>query len=168
MRKMVFGRKLSRGKKSREALIRSLIKALIGVGKIETTKAKAKAIQGQVDKLVTMAKKNTLSSRRRVLAYLANDRKATDNLVSNIAPVFKDRKGGYTRIILLGKRLGDAAEMARLEWVEQGQVITSKKEEVKEVKETKETKKAEPKTKAKTTKKAKTVKKTVKKETKKK
>ena len=165
MRKMVFGRKLSRGKKGREALIRSLIKALIGVGKIETTKAKAKAIQGQVDKLVTMAKKNTLASRRGVLAYLANDRKATDNLVTNIAPVFKDRKGGYTRIILLGKRLGDAAEMARLEWVEQGLVITSKKEEPKAIKETKEVKKTE--IKAKTTKKAKTVKKAVKKETKK-
>lgn len=160
MRKMVFGRKLSRGKKGREALIRSLIKALIGVGKIETTKAKAKAIQGQVDKLVTMAKKNTLSSRRGISAYLANDRKATDILVSQIAPVFKDRKGGYTRIILLGKRLGDAAEMARLEWVEYGQVIASEKEETKKVEKVKETKKTE--TKPKAEKKAKSVKKVTK------
>jgi len=75
MRKMVFGKKLSRGKKGREALLRSLVRAVVVSGKVVTTKAKAKAIVGQIDKIVTLAKKGTLDSRRRVLAYLGNDRR---------------------------------------------------------------------------------------------
>ena len=150
MRKMVFGKKLSRGKKGREALLRSLARAVIVSGKVTTTKAKAKAIVGQIDKLVTLAKKGTLDSRRRVLAYLGNDREASQRLVNVLAPSFLGRNSGYTRVILLGPRKGDNAKIARLEWVD----------EVKEVK--KEEKKVEKKVKTKD------IKKTVKKEAKKK
>lgn len=147
---MVFGKKLSRGKKGREALLRSLARAVIVSGKVTTTKAKAKAIVGQIDKLVTLAKKGTLDSRRRVLAYLGNDREASQRLVNILAPSFLGRNSGYTRVILLPPRKGDNAKMARLEWVD----------EVKEIK--KEEKKAEKEVKTKDTKK------TVKKEAKKK
>ena len=119
MRKMVFGKKLSRGKKGREALLRSLVRAIGISGKIVTTKAKAKAIIGQVDKIVTLAKKGTLDSRRRVLAFLGNDRDTAERLVNTLAPSFSQRNSGYTRIILLPSRKGDNAQMARLEWVDE-------------------------------------------------
>mgnify|MGYP001619396289 FL=1 len=119
MRKMVFGKKLSRGKKGREALLRSLVRAVVVSGKVITTKAKAKAIVGQIDKIVTLAKKGTLDSRRRVLAYLGNDRDTSKRLVNVLAPSFSERNSGYTRIILLPSRKGDNARMARLEWVDE-------------------------------------------------
>ena len=119
MRKMVFGRKLSRGKKSREALFMSLCRAMIANGKIVTTVAKAKAVRGQIDKLVTLAKKGTLPTRRRALAYLANDRASTDKLFGAVAKAFLSRKGGYTRIFPLPRRRGDSAKMVRIEWVDE-------------------------------------------------
>jgi large subunit ribosomal protein L17 len=119
MRKMVFGKKLSRGKKGREALLRSLVRAVIVSGKVVTTKAKAKAIVGQIDKIITLAKKKTLDSRRRVLAFLGNDREASERLVNILAPSFSNRNSGYTRIILLSPRKGDNAQMARIEWVDE-------------------------------------------------
>jgi len=118
MRNKVFGKQLSRSRKGRRALIRSLIKALIANGKITITKAKAKAIQGQVDKLVTLGKKGTVSARRDVLAFLGNDRKTTDFFFMKQIPVFKDRTSGFTKIILLPRRRGDNAEMATLEWMD--------------------------------------------------
>ncbi len=118
MRKLVFGRKLSRGQKSRRALFRSLIKALVFHGKITTTKAKAKAIQGNVDKIVSQAIKGGLSAQRRILSQLANDRDSLEILFNKIGPSFKGRTSGFTRIITLPRRKGDNAEMARIEWVE--------------------------------------------------
>jgi len=134
MRKMVFGKKLSRGKKGREALLRSLIRAVIVSGKVVTTKAKAKAIIGQVDKIITLAKKGTLDSRRRVLAFLGNDRGTADRVVNSLAPSFSQRNSGYTKIILLPPRKGDGAQMARLEWTDEvitknEKVITKKQNE---------------------------------------
>ena len=127
MRKMVFGKKLSRGKKGREALLRSLVRAIIVNGKVVTTKAKAKATIGQIDKLITLAKKGTLDSRRRALAFLGNDRETTDRVVNILAPSFSQRNSGYTKIILLPPRKGDGAQMARLEWVDE---IVNKNENV--------------------------------------
>ena len=145
MRKKVFGRKLSRGRKARIALIRSLVKALIVSGKITTTKAKAKFIQGQAEKLVTLAKKGNLSARRNVLSFLGNDRKTTDFFFMKMVPVFKDRKSGFTRLTLLPRRRGDNAEMTTLEWVEKyievvkktGEEKKDEKREKKPVKEEK-------------------------------
>ncbi len=124
---MVFGKKLSRGKKGREALLRSLVRAIVVSGKVVTTKAKAKAIVGQVDKLLTLAKKKTLDSRRRVLAYLGNDRKTAERMVNVLGPSFSGRNSGYTRVVLLAPRKGDNAQMARLEWVDE---IVNKNENV--------------------------------------
>lgn len=131
---MVFGKKLSRGKKGREALLRSLVRAIVVSGKVITTKAKAKAIVGQIDKIVTLAKKGTLDSRRRVLAYLGNDREVTQRLVNIIAPSFLNRNSGYTRVVLLSSRKGDNAKMARLEWVDEVKEV-KKEEKTKEKKE---------------------------------
>jgi large subunit ribosomal protein L17 len=116
MKKRVFGRQLSRERDTRRALFRSLIRALVSNGKIKTTKAKAKAIQGKIDTLVSLGKKKDISARRRVYAILGNDRKTTDFIFGKIASVFSDRKSGFTRIINLPRRLGDQAEMVRLEW----------------------------------------------------
>lgn len=118
MRKQVFGRKFSRGKKGRIALLRSLIRAIVLNGKIETTEARAKAISGQIDKYVNSAKTGSLTLRRKILAKMGNDRETVSALFQKVAPTFKDRKSGFTRIIRLMPRKGDAAKMVRLEWVE--------------------------------------------------
>jgi large subunit ribosomal protein L17 len=118
MRKKVFGRHLSRGRKSREALFRSLTRALIERGAIVTTKAKAKAVAGQADKLISKALKNSISARREILAYLGNDRSSLRALFETVIPSFEKRVSGFTRIIQLPPRRGDNAEMARLEWVD--------------------------------------------------
>lgn len=116
MRKMVFGRKFSRGRKGRIALFRSLARAMILNGKIVTTKAKAKAIQKDLDKYITQAIKNSLTTRRKVLAEMGNDREAVDVLFMKVAPAFSQRKGGFSKITLLPRRKGDASQMVRLEW----------------------------------------------------
>lgn len=121
MKKRIYGKKLSRSRTARDAMYRSLIVALVEYGRIETTMAKAKAVQVPAEKLVTTAKKGTLTSYRSVLAYLANDKKTAKLLVNEIAPKFK-RESGYTRIVPLGQRRGDNTKMARLEWVDQVEV----------------------------------------------
>lgn len=130
MNKKVFGRKLSRSRPAREALFASLIRSLIINGKIETTKAKAKAVQGQVEKFVTLAKKANLADRRRILATLDNADDALKALYKKVVPAFPTRTSGFTRIISLPNRHGDNAQMARMEW-------TEKMEEPKEAKKEK-------------------------------
>ncbi len=132
MLKMVYGRKLSRNRGSRSALFRSLIKALADKGQITTTKAKAKAVQPNAEKLITLVKRNTLASRRQILAEVANDKATVDNLWKTGERLLKTRSSGFTRITNLPVRLGDKAPIARLEWVEVEK--TDKKEERKESK----------------------------------
>ncbi len=137
MRKMVFGRKFSRGRKGRIALFRSLIRAMILNGKIVTTSAKAKAIKRDLDKYITRAKENTVAARRKILAEMGNNREAVDALFMKVAPSFVERKSGFSRIIALPKRKGDAAEIVRLEWsqkIVEKEVV--KKEEVKKEEKT--------------------------------
>ena len=127
MKKRVFGRKFSRGSGGRRALFRSLIRALVSEGSIVTTQSKAKTVRHQTEKIVSLTKKGGVEARRRVYSLLGNDRDTTDRLFKKIAPNFKDRAGGYLRIVKLPSRRGDAAGMARLEWVkeivqEQGKV----------------------------------------------
>jgi len=110
-------------------------------GKITTTAAKAKAISGQIDKLITAAKENSLAGRRRVLAYLGNDRKTVDIIFNSIVRAFGQRKSGFTRIIPLPPRRGDAAKMARIEWTEEITVGEVKKETDKDKKVEKKVKK---------------------------
>jgi large subunit ribosomal protein L17 len=134
MNKKVFGRKLSRSRPAREALFTSLTRSLILNGKIETTKAKAKAVIGSAEKMVTLAKKGGVSAKRNVLADLDNSKEATEKLFSAIAKAFTSRNSGFIRIISLPRRHGDNAEMVRLEWTEKIVVEEKKKEAKKEAK----------------------------------
>ncbi len=142
MKKRVFGRQLSRERDTRRALFRSLIRALVKHGKIKTTKAKAKAIQASIDKLVNLAKKDSISAKRRVFAILGNDKETTKKLLIEVVPSFSDRSGGYTRIVPLPARRGDAAQMVRFEWVKE---IGVKKTKATKEKTTKTVKKKESK-----------------------
>lgn len=137
MRHQVFGKKLNRDIKERKALFRSLIHALIKHGKIKTTVAKAKAVRSIAEKLVTHAKENTTSAVYKVASFL-NRKESIDKLVKDIAPRFKNKLGGYLRIIRVGKRPGDNAEEAILEW--SVKKVEEKKIEQKLDKKLKETK----------------------------
>lgn len=134
MKKRVYGRKLSRERDTRRALFRALIKALVKYDKIVTTKAKAKAIQGDIDRLVNLAKDDSIQKQRRLFASLGNDKETAKSFTERIAPSFKERKGGYTRIINLPRRRGDAAEIVRMEWVKS---MPEKEEKTKDEKKSK-------------------------------
>lgn len=109
-------RKLGRDSSARKALFRSVIVALFNQERIETTETKAKEISGEAEKLITLAKRGDLHARRQVLAAIV-DEEVTRKLFDVIAPKYVDRPGGYTRILKLGNRRGDAAPMAILELV---------------------------------------------------
>lgn len=126
MRKMVFGRQFSRGRKGRIALLRSLVRAIVLNGKIITTKAKAKAIQKDIDKYIKKAKENTVAARRKVLAEMGNDKETVNAIFMKVSPSFMERKSGFTKITLLPQRKGDASKMVRLEW--SGKIVEIKEE----------------------------------------
>jgi large subunit ribosomal protein L17 len=124
MRHGVAGYRLSRSKDERKMLRRILIKQLFEHERITTTRAKAMAVRGQAERLITLAKRGNeagdagmVHARRLAAARLANP-EAVRKLFDDIAPRFADRPGGYTRIIKLGPRHGDSAEMVILELVE--------------------------------------------------
>jgi large subunit ribosomal protein L17 len=129
MRKKVYGRQLSRERDSRRALFRALVRALVDNGNIKTTKAKAKAAQPFIDRLINIGKKGTVDARRKVYAKLGNDRKTAEAIVNRIAPALKNRNSGFTRIVNLPQRQGDMAKIVRLEWVKdiKNQVKTKEK-----------------------------------------
>lgn len=118
MHKKTFGRKLSRDRDTRKALFRSLSRALVLNGKIVITKAKAKSIQGQIDKLVTWVKKNDVVAHREVFSRLGNDREVSTKLFVDVLPLVGKRNSGFTRITNSKSRSGDAAQMVTLEWVD--------------------------------------------------
>jgi len=113
-------RKLNRTAEHRKALLANLAGALFEHKRIVTTHAKAKAAQQFVEKLITLAKANSLHARRLVLSRVRH-RSVMQTLFDEIAPRFKDRAGGYTRITRVGIRAGDAAEMAVIELVDRGE-----------------------------------------------
>jgi len=115
MRKRKKGRKLNRTKDQRNALLKSLASALILKEKIRTTEAKAKEISSFVEKKITKAKAGSLASRRFLSRFFAD--KVVKKMVDDLAVRFKERKGGYTRIIKLGQRKADAARAAIIELV---------------------------------------------------
>jgi len=117
VRHRVAGKKLARSRSHRKALFKNLLSALILHGEIRTTESKAKATRRIFDRLVTKGKSGTLHARRIVAAFL-NNKKAVNKLVDEISPKFKDRHGGFTRIIRLGRRQGDDAMMVKLELIE--------------------------------------------------
>ena len=117
MRHKVAGRKLDRTKSHRKALFRNLVTDLLHHGKITTTQAKADEARSLAEKMVTLGKRGDLHALRQVLEFVT-DKKVADKLFTDLAPKYAQRHGGYTRIIKLGPRLGDGAEMVRLELVE--------------------------------------------------
>ncbi|MBN8582393.1 MAG: 50S ribosomal protein L17 [Anaerolineae bacterium] len=125
MRHSVAGYRLGRTKSSRIALRRNLIKQLFTHERIQTTKAKAAAIRGDAERLITLAKNSADASAdqkvhaRRVAVSKLGDNQIIKRLFDEIAPRFASRNGGYTRVTKIGPRLGDAAEMVVLELVEE-------------------------------------------------
>ena len=115
MRKQKKGRKLSRKRNQRKALLKSLAGNLFLREKIKTTEAKVKELSSFAEKLITKAKKGDLVSRRLLLRYFPEN--LVKKIVDEIGPRYKNRKGGYTRIIKLGPRKSDGAKMAIIELV---------------------------------------------------
>ncbi len=113
MRHKKQGRKLHRKRDQRKALLKALGESLILNGKIKTTEAKAKELKVFIEKKITKAKKEDLSSFRYLRKYFSE--KATKKLIKDIVPTLKERRGGYTRIIKIGERLKDSAPMAIIE-----------------------------------------------------
>ena len=122
---------LSRKKAHRDALLGNLAVALITHKRITTTLAKAKALRVYVEPLITKSKENTTHQRRIVFSYL-EDKAAITELFSTVAEKVAGRPGGYTRIIKLGKRVGDNAETAMIELVDFNEIYGKGKGEVKE------------------------------------
>ena len=109
--------KLGRTSSQREALFSSLVSNLILAKRIRTTLPKARAAKRLAEKMVTVGKKGSLAARRQALSFLKLDA-AVAELFGAVAPAMKDRAGGYTRVVKLGKRLSDSSEMCILEWVD--------------------------------------------------
>ena len=107
--------KLSRDTAHRRSLLRNLSRDLIEHERIKTSQAKAKAVKPAVEKLITLAKRGDLHARRRALSELGQDRFVVHKLFEEIAPRYSERPGGYTRIVKLGHRAGDGADVARIE-----------------------------------------------------
>lgn len=139
-------RKLGRPTDHRRAMLRGLVTYLFENGKVETTVTRAKEVRAMAEKMITIAKTNTLHSRRQVLAYVTKE-DVVKKLFDEIAPKYQDVNGGYTRIIKTGTRRGDAAEMAIIELVEPkaAEEKPVKKTASRAAKKTASTKKAAPK-----------------------
>ena len=117
MRHNVKGRKLGRTTEHRRAMFRNQIASLVEHGRITTTLAKAKELRPLAEKMVTKGKAGTIHHRRQVRRWISS-RELIKKLFEEVAPRFQERSGGYTRVVKLGPRKGDGAEMAILEWVD--------------------------------------------------
>jgi large subunit ribosomal protein L17 len=117
MRHQKTKHKLSRDSAHRKALLMNLSKEIIEHERIETTAAKARAVKPEVERLITLAKRQDLHARRQALSTLSQDKFAVHKLFDDLAPRYADRPGGYTRILKLGPRRSDATEMVYIELV---------------------------------------------------
>lgn len=144
MRHSVKGRKLGRTASHKSALLNALTTSLLKYKRIKTTEAKAKEARTFVEKLITKAKRNNLHVRRQVMEVI-NDKEVVKELFSDIIPKIGERPGGYTRVVKLGNRSGDAAAMAILELVDYNDVANKKAEEHKQKRELKAKDKADKK-----------------------
>ena len=117
MRHRKSGRKLGRDSAQRKALYSNLACALIEHGRIKTTEAKAKEVRPIVEEMITLGKRGDLAAHRHAVAFLRS-KESAHRLFSEVAPRFADRPGGYTRIVKIGPRQGDAALMVYLELVD--------------------------------------------------
>lgn len=123
MRKNYFGRQLKRDANERKALFKGLVSQLVIHERVKTTEAKAKAIRGLAEKLVTNSRKEALLAHKLLQPYLTAD--ALKKMIGDIGPRFANRPGGYTRIVKLQNRFSDNADMAIIEWVEKGTVTAT-------------------------------------------
>ena len=114
---MANQRKLGRPTDQRLAMLRSMTTSFLESGRIETTVTRAKEVRKLAEKMVTLCKTNTLHTKRQALSFITK-RDVVVKLFDEIAPKYAERNGGYTRIIKIGPRRGDAAEMAILEFVD--------------------------------------------------
>lgn len=137
MNHRVFGRKMSRSKNERRRLFAGLVRDLVIHGTIKTSKAKAKAVKGLIDKMITTAKKGTESSYRQILGEVMSDAGVAKTLVADAKDRFATRTSGYTRMISIGVREGDATEMVALSFVDdaplRGEVVRENKPKTKKV-----------------------------------
>ena len=127
MRHARSGKKLGRDSAHRKALYSNLAGALIEHGRIKTTVTKAKAVKPIAEQMITLGRRGDLHARRQATAFLRS-RDVVHKLFADVAPLFKDRPGGYTRIVKIGPRQGDAAEMAYLELVNEEYVAAQREE----------------------------------------
>ena len=109
-------RKLGKTTAQRKAMLRQQVTDLLANGRMETTVTRAKEVKPLAEKMITLGKKNTLASRRAALAFITKEDVVT-KIFSELAPKYAERNGGYTRIVRVGARRGDAAEMAIIELV---------------------------------------------------
>ena len=117
MRHQKAGRKFARSTAHRNARSRNLVTSLLDHGRIQTTEAKGKDLRRWVEKLITTAKTDNVAARRAVDAVV-EDREVTERLFTKLMPRMKDRPGGYTRVLKIGPRLGDGADMVLVELVD--------------------------------------------------
>ena len=127
MRHARAGKKLGRDSAHRKALYSNLAGALIEHGRIKTTVTKAKAVKPHVEQMITLGRRGDLHARRQATAFLRS-RDVVHKLFAEVGPRFKDRPGGYSRIIRIGPRPGDAAEMVYLELVDEEYVARQREE----------------------------------------
>ena len=113
---MAGSRKLGRATDHRNAMLRAMVTFLLENGQIETTVARSKEVRAITEKMITLGKTNTIHSKRQAMAYITKE-SVMKKLFDEISPKYADRNGGYTRIIKIGPRRGDAAEMAIIQLV---------------------------------------------------
>lgn len=127
---MSGNRKLGRTTAHRNAMLRGMVTLLLKNGQLETTLARAKEVRSVAEKMITLGKKNTLASRRAALAYIT-DETVVSKLFSEIAPAYENRNGGYTRVLKLGERRGDGAEMALVTLIKEEKPVVEEKKPAK-------------------------------------
>ena len=131
MRHLKAGRKLNRTSAHRKALFRNLVTSLIDHEQVRTTDAKAKELRRVADRMITLAKRGSLHARRQALAYIRS-RRVVAKLFDEVASRFRERPGGYTRMVKLGHRHGDAAPMSVIELTDRGDTAKAEAERKRE------------------------------------
>lgn len=116
MRHRKKGKILDRKRDQRRSLLKNLASSLVKTERIKTTLAKAKFLRPKIEKIISIGKKNNLQTRRRLISFF-NDPKLAKKILEEVSVRYKERKGGYTRIIKIGRRGGDGAKMAMIEFV---------------------------------------------------
>ena len=143
MRHLKSGRKLNRTSAHRKALFRNLVTSLLDHEQVKTTDAKAKELRRVADRMITLGKRGGLHARRQAAAYVRR-RSVVTKLFTEVAERFRDRPGGYTRIVKIGSRHGDAAPMSIIELTDRGEQAKAEAEKKRERRRRREEKKAAP------------------------